>query len=76
MKMERYTGSCCTELLEAHNATLTPDVTDSLVFIESKTSKSFGFREYKVTRTGFPFSHARVITTTAAEWAAEATQDI
>ena len=67
VKMDKYKGSCCTELLEEHDATLTPDVTESLVFIEAQTSEPFMYREYKVTRTGFPFSHGRVITTTACQ---------
>ena len=41
------------------------------MFIETRTSEPFEFREskinYKVTRTGFAFSHGRVITTTACQ---------
>ena len=46
---------------------LTPDRTASLVFIEPTTSAAFKWREYTVTRTGFPFSHGRVVTSTACQ---------
>ena len=35
--------------------------------MEARTSEPFIFREYKVVRTGFPFSHGRVITTVACQ---------
>ena len=38
-----------------------------LVFVEPKTSDPFVFRNHKVRRTGFPLSHARVVTTTACQ---------
>jgi len=38
-----------------------------LVFVEPQTSDPFLFRGHKVKRTGFPLSHARVVTTTACQ---------
>ena len=40
---------------------------DSLVFVEPRTSEPFLFRDHRVTRTAFPISHGRVITTTACQ---------
>ena len=48
-------------------STLLPEDTRNLVFIEPRTSDPFIFREYTVTRTGFPISHARAITSTACQ---------
>eukprot|EP00959_Pyramimonas_sp_CCMP1952_P302632 6332378-Pyramimonas_sp.AAC.1 len=38
-----------------------------LVFIEPRASEPFTFRTSKVTRTGFPLSHGRVITAVACQ---------
>jgi hypothetical protein len=67
VKMDKFKGSPCKAILEDHDDTLTSDVTESLVFIEARTSETFTFRDCKVQRTGFPFSHGRVITTTACQ---------
>ena len=42
-------------------------MTKSLVFVEPRTSEPFLFRGHRVTRTGWPFSHGRVITATACQ---------
>ena len=65
--MEKYQGAPFTRLLRQHSSTLLPEDTRKLVFIEPRTSDPFVFREYTVTRTGFPISHARAITSTACQ---------
>ena len=65
--MEKYTASPFQTILEDHASRLTADVTGPLVFIEPRTSDPFTFRQHKVVRTAFPFSHGRVITTTACQ---------
>jgi hypothetical protein len=67
VRMERYAGAPFTKLLQATCGTLLPEDTRNLVFIEPRTSDPFTFREYTVTRTGFPISHARAITSTACQ---------
>ena len=56
-----------TELLKQHSNSLQPEDTRNLVFIEPRTSHPFAWREWTVTRTGFPISHARAITSTACQ---------
>ena len=65
--MERYDGEPFTKLLSEQCSTLLPADTQNLIFIESRTSDPFVHREYTVTRTGLPISHARVITSTACQ---------
>ena len=67
VRMEKYEGAPFTKLLQDHNSTLLPADTRGLVFIEPRTADPFVFREYTVTRTGFPVSHARAITSTACQ---------
>ena len=67
VSMEKYTGAPFVADLERHDARLTGDLTKGLVFIEPRTSEPFTFRSFRVTRTGFPFSHGRVITTVACQ---------
>ena len=67
VRMEKYTGAPFVADLERHDARFTGDLTKGLVFIEPRTSEPFTFRSFKVTRTGFPFSHGRVITTVACQ---------
>ena len=38
-----------------------------MVFIEPQTSAAFEFRKHKITRTSFPNSHGKVITSTACQ---------
>ena len=58
LRMDKYNKSPFT------NDDLGADASQ-LVFVEPKTSDPFVFRNHKVRRTGFPLSHARVVTTTA-----------
>ena len=67
VRMDKYKGAPFKQILEDHDDTLTAAVTESLVFIEARTSDPFVFRDHKVTRTAFPFSHGRVITATACQ---------
>ena len=67
VRMAKYEGAPCTKLLQDHDSTLLPADTRGLVFIEPRTADPFIFREYTVTRTGFPISHARAITSTACQ---------
>jgi len=67
VRMEKYQGAPFTKLLHDHNSTLLPADTCNLVFIERRTADPFVFREYTVTRTGLPISHARAITSTACQ---------
>ena len=53
--------------LKRHDESLVQAETKSLVFVEVRTSDSFHFRNYTVTRTAFPLSHGRVITSTACQ---------
>ena len=67
VRMETYEASPFEDLLQDQAASLLPPETRSLVFIEPKTAEPFVFREYRVTRTGFPISHAKAITSTACQ---------
>ena len=67
VKMEKYAESPFTNFLKQCDDTLGLEQTKSLVFVEPRTSEPFVFRQYKVTRTGFPLSHGRVVTTTACQ---------
>ena len=53
--------------LAEHDDGLGHEVTEHLVYIEPQTSTAFEFRKHKVTRTGFPISHGRVVTSTACQ---------
>ena len=65
--MEKYAGTPFAKLLKDHNSTMLPADTRNLIFIEPRTADPFIFREYTVTRTGIPISHARAITSTACQ---------
>ena len=65
--MEKYTGAPFTKILQEHSSTLHTADTRNLVFIEPRTADPFVYREYTVTRTGLPISHARAITSTACQ---------
>jgi hypothetical protein len=67
VRMGKYTGAPFCKTLLDQDDSLLPSHTQSLVFIEPRTSKAFIFREHKVIRTGFPFSHGQVITSTACQ---------
>lgn len=67
VRMDKYDRSPLTQLLEDGSAGQFRQALKQLVFIEPRTSDDFVFREYKVKRTGFPLSHARVITGTACQ---------
>jgi len=67
VRMEKYDGAPFTHLLKDHCGTLLPADTQNLVFVEPRTSDPFVFREYTVTRTGLPLSHARAVTSTACQ---------
>ena len=67
VRMDKYGGAPFTQILQEHCSTLLPADTQGLVFVEPRTSDPFVFREFKVTRTGLPLSHARVITSTACQ---------
>ena len=67
VRMEKYNGAPFTSDLKRHDATLRPEDTRNLVFIEPRTSHPFVWRDFTVTRTGFPISHARAITSTACQ---------
>ena len=67
VRMEKYEGAPFTKLLQDHSSTLLSADTRNLVFIERRTADPFVFREYTVTRTGLPISHARAITSTACQ---------
>ena len=67
VRMEKYDGAPFTKLLQNQCSTLLPADTQHLVFIEPRASDPFVFREFTVTRTGLPISHARAITSTACQ---------
>ena len=67
VKMDKYESAPFGSLMEQQDPSLERVRTKSLVFVEARTSEPFIFREYKVVRTGFPFSHGRVITTVACQ---------
>ena len=67
VRMEKYDGAPFTKLLQGQCSTLLPADTQHLVFIEPRASDPFVFREFTVTRTGLPISHARAITSTACQ---------
>ena len=66
-RMDKYTAAPFCDDLQNHSGNLARDVTERLVFIEPQTSTAFDFRKHKVTRTGFPISHGRVLTSTACQ---------
>ena len=67
VRMEKYTNAPFTKKLLRHDSTLTQSETERLVFVEVRTSDAFHFRNYSVTRTAFPLSHGRVVTSTACQ---------
>jgi len=67
VRMKKYQSAPFSQILEEFDASLTCDIAQDLVFIEPRTCDAFTFREYKVTRTGFQFSHGRVLTATACQ---------
>ena len=67
VRKEKYHGAPFTKLLREHCSTLLPADTHKLVFIESRTTDPFIFREFTVTRTGLQISHAHAITSTACQ---------
>jgi hypothetical protein len=67
VRMEKYNKAPFKERLRNSDASLIPAETQGLVFVEVRTSDAFHFRNYTVTRTGFPLSHGRVVTCTACQ---------
>ena len=67
VRMDKYTSAPFCEVLEGVADTLDKQATQSLVFIAPQTSTAFTWRKHKVTRTGWPFSHGRVVTSTACQ---------
>ena len=67
LRMEKYTGAPFTKILQDNNSTLDTADTRNLVFIEPRTADPFIYRDWSVTRTGLPLSHARAITSTACQ---------
>ena len=67
LKMKKYKGAPFCKQLQAFDGSLAPNLTDSLLFVEPRTAAAFTFRGHTVVRTGFPFSHGRVITCTACQ---------
>ena len=65
--MEKYKAAPFVEQLRDFDDGLSSEDTRSLVFIKPKTSDAFIFGDFKVVCTGFPISHARVITCTACQ---------
>ena len=65
--MGKYDGAPFTKLLRKQCSTLLPADTQNLIFIEPRTSDPFVYRNWAVTRTGLPISHARAITSTACQ---------
>jgi hypothetical protein len=67
VRMKKYRGAPFCATLSEHDENLLHKDTESLVWIEPRTSKAFDFRGHVVKRTGFPFTHGRVITSTACQ---------
>ena len=65
--MSKYRSAPFVSHLQDFDDGLIDSNTRSLVFIEPRTSDAFNFRDFRVTRTGFALSHARVITATACQ---------
>ena len=59
LRMDKFDHNPCAQILGSAST--------GLVFVEPRTSQSFLFRGYKVVRTAFPLSHARVVTCTACQ---------
>ena len=66
VRFAKYARAPFTAKMAELDSSLTPASTESLIFIEPY-SASFKWRGHAVTRTGFPFSHGRVITSTACQ---------
>jgi hypothetical protein len=68
LKMDKYTGAPFVQLLQDTDATLSPAVTDSLVFLApTATVRPFKWRDHTISRVGFALSHANVRTSTACQ---------
>ena len=67
LRMDKYSDAPFCKRLQRLDGSLDPADTQRLVFVEPTTSEPFIFRNYKITRTGFTLSHARVITATACQ---------
>ena len=72
VRMDKYSDAPFADILQDHDDRLTKDLTGPLVFLEPRASKAFKYHgkdniSHEVTRTGFPISHAQVITTTACQ---------
>ena len=72
VRMDKYSDAPFADILQDHDDRLTKDLTGPLVFREPRASKAFKYHGkdniwHEVTRTGFPISHAQVITTTACQ---------
>ena len=67
VKMKKFGGAPFGDILEAAVDGLPRSAAESLVFLEPHTSAPFKFRGHVVTRTGFPISHGRVMTSTACQ---------
>ena len=67
VRMEKYAAAPFHDQLAQHDGTFEGEETKHLVFIEPQTSTAFDFRKHKVTRTGLPISHGKVVTSTACQ---------
>ena len=67
VRMEKYASALFHDKLAEHDATFVAEETTHLVFIEPQASSPFDFRKHKVTRTGLPTSHGKVVTSTACQ---------
>ena len=67
VRMDKYQDAPFCEHLAQHAGGIEATDAARLVFIEPQTSSAFEFRRHKVTRTGIPISHAKVLTSTACQ---------
>ena len=67
VRMCKYDSAPFCDTLEEHDARLASASTRSLVFVEPKTAEPFLFRGFRVSRTAFPLSHGKVVTSTACQ---------
>jgi hypothetical protein len=65
IRMAKYTRAPFCKALRQLDDSLLPCDTQSLVWMELRTSHPFPFRGHTVVRTGFSFTHGRVIPSTA-----------
>ena len=61
IRMYKYAHAPFGKRLQSHDSSLSPAETQSLMFVEARTSDAFHFRNHTVTRAGFALSHGRVI---------------